>query len=773
LKKINFVNLCFLTSSEGEKSRIRLQTLLHSSGISAEVNFCRESDLISIEALDAVLIDGAGEGAFILASLERIHNAHHHYPIIVINGPPEPQMIVAAVKAGTTEYLTEQEFAQLPMILHRVLSENPERLAHPLPIGCEFRQNPPGELSDAVGLKPPLVERQEAEELERLYTISPELLCVSDHFGRFVRVNPQWEQILGYKPEELVGRAFLEFVHPEDREMTRRMIILSITQPVVDFTNRYRHKDGSYRWLEWRSNPSPDWIYAAARDITQRKQTSDALKESEARYRMLIETSPDGIAATDLQGFITDVNQTDIEMWGYDTPEEMVGLNSFDLIAPEDRERAAVNMQRTADEKIIRGLEYSMLRRDGSRFIGELNVNAITDSSGNLTAFVAVTRDITQRKEAENKLKASETRFQMLFSSMAEGVALHEVLRDEQGQAYNYRIVDFNPQYERILGVTRDAMIGKLATEAYGTPEPPYLDEFTCCLGNGPQYFETYFPPMEKHFAISITPWGIDGFATIFTDITGRKMADEEIRGLNAALEQRVRDRTEQLEASNRELEAFAYTVSHDLRAPLRAIDGFSQALAEDYAVRLDKTGQDYLNRIRRGTRRMDELIDSLLSLSRLSRAEMHLSKLDLSALVGQLVFELQESIPQRAIEWVIADNMTVMADPILMRAVLENLIHNAVKFTAHHLTARIEVGSENRTEGIVYFVRDDGAGFDMAYVDKLFGVFQRLHDPNVFSGTGIGLATVQRIIHRHGGQVWAESALEKGTTIYFTLPEG
>jgi light-regulated signal transduction histidine kinase (bacteriophytochrome) len=248
-------------------------------------------------------------------------------------------------------------------------------------------------------------------------------------------------------------------------------------------------------------------------------------------------------------------------------------------------------------------------------------------------------------------------------------------------------------------------------------------------------------------------------------DITNQKRAEAKLRETSA-----------QLSASNRELEAFAYSVSHDLRSPLRAIDGFSKALLEDYGDKFDADAKDYFDRIRSNVARMGTLIDDLLSLSRVSRSEIEYRKVNLSILVQEQLDELQTTDPQRQVEIEIAPNVWVSADPSLMRVVVSNLIQNAWKFTSHHATARIEFGmlaSENQQENeqFTYFIRDNGAGFDMNYVKKLFGVFQRLHNTNEFAGTGIGLATVQRVIHRHGGRVWAEGAVEKGATIYFTLP--
>jgi light-regulated signal transduction histidine kinase (bacteriophytochrome) len=244
----------------------------------------------------------------------------------------------------------------------------------------------------------------------------------------------------------------------------------------------------------------------------------------------------------------------------------------------------------------------------------------------------------------------------------------------------------------------------------------------------------------------------------------------EQIQRDAAELEERVAERTAELAALNAELEAFAYSVSHDLRAPLRGINGFSQALMEDYADKLDAEGQDYLRRVVAASQHMGQLIDDLLTLSRVTRAEAYHETVELSALAEMVATELQHQEPGRQVEFVIADGLSAKGDARLLRVVLENLIGNAWKFTAKNPRARIEFGDMRHNGTRAYFVRDDGVGFNMAYADKLFGAFQRLHSTAEFDGTGIGLASVKRIVHRHGGQVWAEGEPERGATFFFTL---
>jgi PAS domain S-box-containing protein len=338
--------------------------------------------------------------------------------------------------------------------------------------------------------------------------------------------------------------------------------------------------------------------------------------------------------------------------------------------------------------------------------------------------------------------------------------------------------VDVNDQWVRTVGVPREEAVGRTVADLGVRLPPGWADDVYRRLQAEASVRDVEFAARtpggrELRGLESASRIEVDGEPCVLwsaLDLTERLRAEEEAHRLTADLERRVADRTAQLAAVNEELESFAYSVSHDLRAPLRVIDGFAQALLEDHGDRLDEGGRDFLDRIRSGSQQMGELIDDLLALSRAARGELRPARVDLSDLAGRVVDTLRARDPGRAVEVAIQPGVTATGDPSLLRVVLDNLIGNAWKYTARTADARVEFGATDRDGERAYFVRDNGAGFDPAYAGKLFEPFQRLHRPDEFEGHGIGLATVRRVVNRHGGRAWADGQVGHGATVYFTL---
>jgi PAS domain S-box-containing protein len=405
-------------------------------------------------------------------------------------------------------------------------------------------------------------------------------------------------------------------------------------------------------------------------------------------------------------------------------------------------------------------LELYAVRKDGTEFPVEISLSPMESEEENLV--IAAIRDITDRKRAEEK-----------FRGLLESAPDAMVVVDQLGF-----IQVVNSQTEKLFGYDRAQLVGQpvevLVPKRFRRRHARHRDGYygehpVRPMGIGLDLFGLRRNGTEFPVEISLSPLETeDGLlvSAAIRDVTQRKRMEEDVQKLNDDLRQRAA----QLEAANKELEAFSYSVSHDLRAPLRSIDGFSHVVLEDYGEQLPADARSYLERVRAAAQRMAVLIDDLLNLSRVTRTALQPRFINLSKMVEEILRDLQERHPDRSAMVSLTPDLMVEADPHLMNIVLENLLSNAWKFTSRQEQAVIEFGQMSHVKERTFYIRDNGVGFDMAYADKLFGVFQRLHSISEFPGTGVGLATVHRIISIHGGRIWAESAEGKGTTFYFTL---
>ncbi|MBX3728575.1 MAG: PAS domain S-box protein [Candidatus Sumerlaeia bacterium] len=517
-------------------------------------------------------------------------------------------------------------------------------------------------------------------------------------------------------------------------------------------------------------------LEASARQLATESEKRQAALDGLERNRRQLELSlKAGAIGSWHWDLTTDVMTCDARTLGFlglppDATADRRDLEAF--VHPEDMARLAVAREESIRTGRAFECEVRVQRTDGEDAILSVHGERRLDNEGRAVALDGVAMDVTRQKADRRLLEESEARFRSIFEQAAVGIA---------NVSPEGRFLRVNERFCKMLGYKPEELAERTFLEVtHAEDQERDAAEFARLVAG-----EIASYSIEKrHLRKDGSALWVDRTASfvraadgtplysvsIIQDISARHRAEEEVRRLNEELEERVRVRTAQLEAANKELEAFSYSVSHDLRAPLRAVDGFSRILMEDCEEALSSEDMRHLQAIRAAAQRMGMLIDDLLALSRLGRKALDPVEFDVRAMIEQVRAELERETADRAIEFRIGELPPMRADRVTMRQVLTNLIANAVKYTRGRQPAIIEIGARHEDAVTVYFIRDNGAGFDMRYADKLFGVFQRLHRADEFEGTGVGLAIVHRIVVRHGGRIWAESEPDKGATFHFTI---
>jgi PAS domain S-box-containing protein len=565
---------------------------------------------------------------------------------------------------------------------------------------------------------------------------------------------------------------------PKDHQRDKELISQAMeTHTPGDYEQKFLRPDKSigYYYSTFRGNYDDSGelisIVGTVLDITERKNAELALSESEERFRSLYENVTIGIYRTSTDGRILMANPALVKMLGFDSFEQLAGRN-LDLEGYKpDYPRSMFLDTIEKDGKIV-GLESAWNRKNREALFVRESANAVRDVHGNMLYYDGTVEDITYRKKAEEALRVSEDKFKYIFDHSLIGKSITLPTGE----------INVNQSFCDILGYTREEL-EKTNWQDITHPDDiesteNILDSILSGKSDSTRFVKRY---IHKNGKIVWTDVGSalrrdgDGnplyFLTAIVDITERKNAEELILQLNEELEQKVVQRTELLEAANKELEAFSYSVSHDLRAPLRSVHGFTKILLEDYEAILDEEGKRICGIISSSATQMGELIDDLLSFSRIGRSTLNPSIIDMKEMVMMIFEGITSPAERERIKLKIGKMTKAIGDVTLLRQVWTNLMSNAIKYSFNNLIPEIYIGSKVEKNMITYFIKDNGVGFDMQYVHNLFGVFQRLHSESEFEGNGVGLAIVKRIVLKHEGKVWAEGEVGKGATFYFSLP--
>ncbi|MCE5299957.1 MAG: PAS domain S-box protein [Spirochaetia bacterium] len=605
---------------------------------------------------------------------------------------------------------------------------------------------------------------RESQEAGRIGAYSMDIK--SDYFT----TTEVLEDILGIDskyPHTMKG--WKKLIHPSHRTPIDTMLAgLSANKNEFERTYLIQKADtGEQRWVYGRgkvvfdSENKPEKLVGTLQDVTEAEQARRALAESRELYSNLVETAHELVWKTDTQGRYVYINRAVESILGY-KPEEMIGKRLADFQDAEDVKKYHKQVKAEMDKYgCIYGFEVVQKHKNGKDVVLSYNISTITDESGRPIAAQGMAQDVTEKSETEEKIRS-------LFFGMAEGVALHDYILGPGGIPVDYRIVDVNPQYEKIVGMTKKAVTGKTSREAYGTQEPAYLDEYIKSFKTGDFHiFETCFEPPDKYFSISVSPWGRNGFAAIFTDISARKKHDSEREKL-----------IKELEEKNAEMERFVYTVSHDLKNPLLTISGFSGLLGEHAESGNKQEIKNDLHFILNAAASMKKMLEDVLEISRIGRVVNVAEKVmfidvikdALEILAGDIKMSGADVSVTGAASEKSAENL-LFVDRHRYAEAIQNLVHNAIKFSRPGVKPVVEIGVKKRYNDYirVYYVKDNGIGIDSRYWKKIFELFERL-DQSV-EGTGIGLPVVKRIVELHGGRIWVESeGPDKGSVFYFTI---